>query len=370
MLRFFVIERAFPFKLVFACILALYVFGSDAVRAQESVQAPTEAEEKPVRINARALDANVLVSGQFKIRLWGIESVQTNEPVFALLSRNALEEKIDGQPVECQIKARSGVEIVAQCINDLEQDLSLFMLDQGYVIADRQVVYGTSFEKPYIEAETRAQSEGKGLWALNSSGKTGKAEEESSQTFLFGSFALVGVVLVSLIALTIFILRGFKAVVEVQNQSMDLATKERVLKEKERLVIASMIDAEVKTNKAKIEAYLVMYEELLKDLKDKSREPKYRKSGDIIQRQPALSRAVFDGNTAKLDLLGQQVASDIIHYYARIKTVPDYVELEPDTPVAEAISFVESAVESSRKLDAISDRVLDRFASMLLVQGG
>lgn len=349
-------------------VLTVPVFGILALGLLPVSNALAQTEDKPVRINARAVDGRTLVSGNFKIRLWGIETVDTAQPVFALTARNALDERIDGHPVECTIKSRAENQIVAQCVNDVEEDLSLFMLSQGFAVVDRQPVYGSAFEKPYIEAETRAQSEGKGLWSMNGHGLSQKGGDDDSRTFLIGGFVLVGILLLALVAITIFIMRGFRAVVEVQNQSMDLATKERVLREKERLIIASMINAEVKTNKSKIEAYLVMYEELLKDLKDKTREPKYKKSGDIIQRQPALSRAVFDGNTAKLDLMGSQSASDIIHYYARIKTVPDYYELEPDAPVAQAISVVESAVEGAKKLDVISDKILDKFASMLLVQ--
>ncbi|MCL4678457.1 MAG: thermonuclease family protein [Alphaproteobacteria bacterium] len=331
-------------------------------------EAQNQAEEKPVRINARAVDGRTLVSGNFKIRLWGIETVDTDQPVFALTARNALDEQIDGHPVECTIKSRAENQIVAQCVNDVEEDLSLFMLSQGFAVVERQLVYGSPFEKPYIEAETRAQSEGKGLWALGGQGSSHSGGNDDSRTFLIGGFVLVGILLTALVAITLFIMKGFRAVVDVQNQSMDLVTKERVLREKEKLIIASMINAEVKTNKSKIEAYLMMYEELLKDLKDKNREPKYKKSGDIIQRQPALSRAVFDGNTAKLDLLGQNTSSEVIHYYARIKTVPDYYELEPDAPVSQAISVVEAAVEGAKKLDIISDKILDKFASMLLVQ--
>lgn len=332
-------------------------------------QAPVDgAADKPVRVNARAVDGRTLVSGNFRITLWGVETVQTGQPVFSLTARNALEEIIDNHPIECSIKSRAGNEIVAQCVNDGEEDLSLFLLTQGYAVVDRQSVYGTSFEQPYIEAEMRAQSEGRGLWSMAAQGGPGAAGGDDSRTFLIAGSVLVGILIIALLGITFFILRGFRAVVDVQNQSMDLASKERVLREKEKFVIASMINAEVKTNKSKIEAYLLMYEELLKDLKDKTREPKYKKSGDIIQRQPALSRAVFDGNTAKLDMMGSQAASDIIHYYARIKTVPDYIELEPDAPVSEAVALVESAVEGAKKLDTISDRVLDRFASMLLVQ--
>lgn len=349
-------------------LLSVSIFGTLAFALIFISDAFAQSDNKPVRINARAIDVQTLVSGNFEIKLWGVQTLQSDQPVFNLRALKALEGVIDGHPVECSIMKRSEKMVTAQCVNDVEEDLSLFLLSEGYVYADRQAVYGTVFEKAYINAEARAQADNKGLWALTGENGQGGTGGNDSRTVLLGGSVLVGILIVVLVGVTIFILKGFRTVVEVQNQSMDLAGKERVLREKEKIVIVSMINAEVKTNKTKIEAYLVMYEELLKDLKDKTHEPKYKKSGDIIQRQPALSRTVFDGNTSKLDLLGQQVASDIIHYYARIKTVPDYVELEPDAPMSEAVALVEASVDGAKKLDEISDKILDRFASMMLVQ--
>ncbi|MCB1681153.1 MAG: thermonuclease family protein [Rhodospirillales bacterium] len=363
MLREHSLSRRFFLALFFAgLIVSGLVSGSSLLFAQE------QSKESVVEIKARPVDAKTLVSGPYKISLWGVDSVSTGNAIFELGARSVLEEKIDQKPIECTIKSRNQNDIVAQCVNSEEQDLSLFMLQQGYVVVNREVVYGSIYENPYIEAEKNSQKQRRGLWSLNNQQESGGGFE-GGQRLIIGGVIFIAIVLAALAGITLFIMRGFRNVVEVQNQSMDLASKERLLREKEKFVVASMIDAEVRTNKTKIEAYLLMYDELLKDLKDKTREPKYRKSGDIIQKQPALSRAVFDGNTSKLDLLGQHTASDIIHYYARIKTVPDYVELEPDAPLAEAIGIVEGAVDAARKIDVISDKLLDKFAAMLLVQG-
>ncbi len=356
------IRRPYFLAAFFASFLAfgLDSFGS-AAYAQEPVQ------ESSVEIKARPVDTKTLVSGPYKISLWGVDAVATGNPVFELQARSVLEEKIAQKPIECVIKIRNQNDISAQCVNHAEEDLSLYMLQQGYVVVNRELVYGSIYENPYIEAEKSAQRQSKGLWSLNHEKGSGNRFEDG-HPFILGGVIFVGFVLAALAAITFYIMRGFRNVVEVQNQSMDLATKERVLREKEKFVIASMIDAEIKTNKTKIEAYLLMYDEMLKDLKNKSKEPKYKKTGDIIQKQPALSRSVFDGNTHKLDLLGQHTASDIIHYYARIKTVPDYMEIEPDAPVNEVIGIVDVAVDGARKIDSISDKLLDKFASMLLVQ--
>ena len=160
-------------------------------------------------------------------------------------------------------------------------------------------------------------------------------------------------------------MRGFQRVTDAQNQSMDMMERERELREKERAIFATMLDSEIKANKSKIEAYLVVYDEMLRDMKDPDATPKYKRAGDIVQLQPALDRSVFDRNTDKLDILGNQLSSEVIHFYARIKSTPDYKNLEPDTPMDEAIGIVQQAYDGAQRLDKISDRLIDLFA-----QGG
>ena len=327
----------------------------------------TATSSQDIKVKARAAEADVLVAGKFQIKLWGVEAIQSNNAVFDLKARSALEKKIGKESIECSVKGRKGNMITAQCVNSSDEDLSLFMLQEGFVSVKREVVYDSIFEFPYLDAEESARKTEKGIWLLDASdGHENKSG--GGNGFLYGGLLVICILFAGLVVIGVFIMRGFKTVVDVQNQTMDLASKERLLREKEKYVIASMLDAEIQTNKSKIEAYLIMYESMLREFKDSSHTPKYQKSGDIIQKQPALSRSVFDGNTDKLDLIGRQTASDIIHYYARIKTVPDYVDLETDMPLEEAQEIVGLAVENARKLDEISDQILDRFASMLLVQ--
>lgn len=320
-----------------------------------------------VNLQVRVVDSMTLISGNNKIKLWGVENVESVNALFKLRARAALESKIAGQQIRCHIKTKAGSDLIAQCVNAAEEDLSLFMLQQGYVLANREAVYGSIFEKPYVEGEKFAQSQIKGIWADSENGSYRTSDTGNNSFMIWGS-VLVGGSVLALVLITFYIVKTFKSVVEVQNQNLDLVTKERILREKEKFVIATMIDAEVKTNKSKLEAYLMVYEEILRDLQDKTKEPRYKKSGDVVQKQPALSRSVFDGNTDKLDLLGGQLSSDIIHYYARIKTLPDYVDFEPDAPVSEFKKVIETAVSGAKKLNEISDNLLDKFASMMLVQ--
>ncbi len=314
--------------------------------------------------NVSVADVNLLIDGNTRIVLWGIEKVNVEATVFNLKARGELERKIEGKSVLCTVMGKRSDAYLGQCTNAIGEDLSLYLLQNGYVSVDRPAVKGTLFEKPYIDAERDAQDGNLGVWS--SGDHFASSAETQSQNFMIGAFVLMGVFILALFVISFFVVRGFKRVVDVQNRSLDFAMKERTLKDKEKLVIASMIAAEVLENKTKIEAYLVIYEEMLNDFSDEGKSVNYQKTGEIIQKQPALSRSVFDGNTYKLDLFGSDVSSKVIHYYARIKSEPDFVELAADTPFDEAKLIIETAVNNAKKLYVISDDVIGVFTNNAL----
>ena len=346
-----------------------YAYADEAVNSDIQKYINTDRdvvsyEDKEYNVTIK--DVNILLAGEEKILLWGIEKVNPNATVFNLKARKKLETKIGGASVLCTIKSRNKESIEAQCINKNEEDLSLYLLQQGYVSADRAAINGTIFEKPYLTAEQSAQDNERGVWAVGDD--YASSGDIQSQNFMIGAIFLMAVFVLALVVLGFFVVRGFKRVVDVQNRSLDLAMKERTLKDKEKLVIASMIKAELLENKTKIEAYLVIYEEMLQDFSDPGKTPKYQKTGEIIQKQPALNRSVFDGNTYKLDLFGSKLSSQVIHYYARIKSAPDYIEIIPDMPVGEVKSIIDNAVANAKKLHEISDELLQSFVDNALVR--
>lgn len=182
---------------------------------------------------------------------------------------------------------------------------------------------------------------------------------------IYGLLFLTVIFIIGFCTLALLIVNGFHRVLDAHNKSLNLADKERILRDKEKSITASMIYAEVIDNKEKIQAYLTIHEDMLLNLKAESKQ----KMGDIIQKQPVLGRSVFDGNTGKLELFGEHLASEIIHYYARIKTHPDYVEVSVGSPVEDVCSMIEGAVENAVKLDHLSDVLLDSFARYALVKG-
>jgi hypothetical protein len=161
-----------------------------------------------------------------------------------------------------------------------------------------------------------------------------------------------------------YILKGFREIAEIQGATTSRVGKERKQMAREREIILSVLDAEISENKTKVNAYVMIHEEILADLKNEKKTPKYQKTGDMVQKQPALSRVAFDENKNKLDLFDEKVASLMIHYYARIKTIPDYADLKPDMPIEEAVRIVDNALDNARKLESISEAILEMFLQM------
>ncbi len=346
--------RFLKFSVLTVCFLLF--LDSSFVYAQNQVRGDSDVRVLDVRV----LGLTRLASENHEVILWGVERIELNAPVFMLKARGALERHIASSSVQCRERGRDGAAVIMQCDNHAGEDLSLFLLQQGYVSVDRRAVRGALSEKLYLHAETLAQSEDKGFWAQQGSMPSREAEAQS-KNFVMGSFFLMAVFVLAVGFLSVYIMRGFRRVVDLQNQSLDLAAKERTLKEQDKHIIASLIHSEIRENKPKIEAYLMIYEEMLRDFDDSSKTPKCMQTGEVIQKQPALSRSVFDGNTGKLELFGEHMASDVIHYYARIKTEPGYVEIKTDMQVEDARGVVARCVDAAKKLEVISDHLIQKF---------
>jgi len=324
------------------------------------VMAQGDDESAPRVFDAkmRALDASHLITGDVKISLWGVRSVDNLPVVLAEKARVALDNAIGNENVTCELKERYSDYLLAQCVNGQDQDLGLLMLQSGYVSVDRAHIYNSVFEAPYLEAEKAAQVKEAGIWAAQDG--VGSSRSHGSWLIIAALILLV-IILAAFGVLTVIIMRGFQKVIEAQNQNIDMLGRERKLKTKERHVIASMLDSEIKANKSKIEAYLVVYEEMLSDMNNPQRQPKYKRAGDIVQTQPALDRSVFDRNTDKLGALGDKLSSEVVHFYARIKTKPDYINLEVDMPLDEATSLVARGIDNAKRMNKIADRLIDAF---------
>lgn len=329
-----------------------------ALGAQAFAQA--QQDDKIFQTRARVADATTLLAGKTVIALWGVEPVADASVTHKLKARVSLENAIANRPVECEWKSRTGDQYFAQCLSGSDIDLGLFVIQQGFAVVNRQMVYNTVFETPYVQAEAAAQDAGFGIWGEQSAAVSSSEGDDGSLMILLGFGLFLAIVSVfGVIAMNI--MRGFQRVTDAQNKQIDLLAQERKIKEKERGIVAVMLESEIKSNKAKIQAYLVVYEELLGSLRNTEVEPKYKQMGDIVQEQPALDRNVFDRNTDKLEMLGPHLSSELIHFYARIKSKPDYQDLEPEMAQSEVLGIVEGALENAQRLNQISGELLDRM---------
>ena len=292
------------------------------------------------------------------IALWGVEPLSQAGVRLGLQAVEALGSQIGDGNIQCEYKTRTAEAIVAQCENEEGLDLGLYMLQNGYVGVDRSVIYGSVLEEAYLQAQSSAVQSGVGVWGGFDRDAAGASDLKSM--LIMGSVLLLTLAL-AFGTLTYFIMRGFRSVIHAQTANTDMISRERALKDKEREIFAMMLDSEIKANKSKIEAYIVVYDEMLKALKNTDKPPPYKKAGDLVQAQPALDRAVFDHNTDKLDILGERLSSEVVHFYARIKTKPDYINLEPETPLDEATEIVEKALHNGQRLSKLAGRLIDSF---------
>lgn len=338
-------------------VLLLSMIGSMPINSANA-QAENEKNDNIFKMRMSAVDEITAMSGKYTIRLWGIKTFGESDAKLKLQARVSLDNIIGKSPLECSLKQRDNNTLIAQCINDQDIDLGLYMLQNGFALVDRASVYGSVFEDPYIQAELDAQEQRKGIWQERES-----ARNNVNTTMLITvSVILILIVIGIFIALSIFIMRGFQRVIDAQNKNMELTKKERALKDKEKEIFSHMLDSEIKANKSKLEAYIIVYDEVLKSLQDTTKTPKYQTSGDIVQQQPALSRSIFDRNTEKLDVLGTELSSEVIHFYARIKTNAEYTNLDPDMALIDAVAIVEKALKNAHRLDNIADRLIDSFS--------
>ena len=265
----------------FFAAMLVAVFAMPALAQEPDVQT-----SRTFKAKMRAVDAGSLVAGKTKVVLWGVRSVDNLPVLLAEKGRIKLDNAVEDGVVECELKSRNSQHLIAQCVNQDDQDLGLLMLQEGYVSVDRGVVYGSLFEEPYLQAEGNAQSGEIGIWASHE--ETGSGGADASWLIVMAIILFI-VILAAVGILSFIIMRGFEKVIDAQNRNIDMMGRERKLKNKERSVVASMLDSEIKANKSKIEAYLVVYEEMLADMNNPQRQPKYKKAGDIVQKQPLWS---------------------------------------------------------------------------------
>jgi len=297
------------------------------------------------------------------VTLWGVKPIDLQKVV---ATEVALERNIDGRPVNCTVKKwQSQTNAQAQCIGGNEVDLALSLVEQGYAMADRSVIANTIFENLYTDAEGKAIKARTGLWysilpeekkLLSNAGSSQFQLTEGMAHFMIVAMILgpfIGMLIVGLI-----IYGGFKRLINLQKYQMAMNNKrDRAMRAREKFIVAASMEGELNTNRAKLDAFIIIYEQMLKNLRDPLKDHKYKKGGDIIHKKPALSKTVYDSNIDKLDLLGHALVPDITELYMSVEPNPDYRTIEPDTPIEEVIQFVSGIVRDAEAMLPLMDKI-------------
>lgn len=341
-------------KPIFSCIFALFLLLLHQANAQQGYE---------IRIDGPATIINsITLSVQGKnLRLAGINEAITRALGYDLMAQQALSDLIGGQDVACVVQGGGK----AQCFNGRGRDLALSLLQTGYAFIDRPYLAGKDFKNAYEKAGRDAQIRGTGLWAQIK----GAPAEEGSHAFSMQDFVdsqgfitllvaviagpLIGMLLVAWI---LFLMLG--RLIKLQKHQMaGHLRQEKAMKDRERFVLAAALEGEIATNIAKLDAFMIIYEEMLKNLKDPSKTPKYKGGGDVVHEKPTLLRSVYDANLDKLDLLGTQIVADLTQLYVHIDSSPDYITLEPDMPIEQVIAIVQKIVNDARTIREPMDQI-------------
>lgn len=324
-----------------------------------SADAQDDVQPEEFAVTATAVDGVNLLSNRYMIALWGIEPIELAGTSIALKARTELDNLIGGQPVRCEVKLWRGDKPVARCLNSREVDLGLAMITAGYAVVDRPAISGTVFDNQYKIAEKKSQDEMRGGWG--SSSKSGDFAQyfSGNKTLLTGW--LIGVVLIPLagiIFLSLFVtaqINGLRRYIQSTIGESEMRKKD--LREQERFVVASMIEGELSANKGKLEAFIIIYNDLLKSLRQ-SKEHRYQTNGEIVHDAPLLERNVFENNINRLELLGAAMAGEIVSLYGHIDSNPKYTTLDSSMPAEEAVLKLQKVIYDAESLIPRIDKLI------------
>ncbi len=342
-------KRHFPLY-----VILLSAFLSLPVAAQDANQRPEQFAS-----TATAVDGVNLLTNRYMISLWGVEPIEAAGTTLSIKARTTLDNLIGGQPVRCEVKEWRSDRPVARCLNAQEVDLALAMITAGYAVVDRPLVSGSVFDTQYKAAEQKAQEEQAGGWV--------ETAKDSAFMKYFGnderlvSGWILGVILIPLITfvlLTALLMARFSRMERyLQNTIGESEARSKELREQERFVVASMIEGELSANKGKLEAFIIIYKDLLKSLRQ-SKEHRYQTNGEIVHDAPLLERAVFESNMNRLNLLGSSMAGEVVGLYSYVQSNPKYTTLDSSIPVDEAILKVQKVVADAESLIPRIDKII------------
>jgi endonuclease YncB( thermonuclease family) len=360
--------------LVAMMMIALFVVPVSAQqRAQQSTMAQAQQQESQQRRTSplpdriirpmRAVDPITLRAEGVSIRLWGIKPAQSGDTPLELRALDLMDGLIQEQQVNCKIEGGAIPELIGRCTVQSSQDLALELLTKGFVVVDRHQTYNTVFATNYAKAEESARAAGNGVWAFVKQAEDGTGGVPKwMQSEVLLPLVLFGGPLLGLLVVAFVLWRFMDGISSAQtSENRQAEHKEALLQTRERQVLVSTLEGELAENKNKIEAFLVIYGDMLRSLKEGTETPKYQQVGDIVQKHPSFSKTVFEANVPKLNLLEMKLAGHVSKLYSALPKEQEYINLDQNVPLETAVKLVEKVLKDAENLLAPINQVIDEL---------
>lgn len=306
----------------------------------------------------QVIDPVTLRAEGTEIRIWGIQPIETSNSPIGLRAMERVDQMITGQQVSCKIESGTIPVLVGRCATASGDDIALTLLNEGLAVRNRRQTYATTFAQAYGQAEEAARNARKGVWSYLT--EEARQKEQLSPEMLM--LMLIGVPATGFIIMGVLIWAMLQKVVSAQKLEFSRARKkDSALAEREKSVLVSILEAELLENKNKIDAFFSIYTEMLRSLRDLSETPKYQQVGDIVQKHPSFSHAVFDANVNKLSVLGIQLAGRVSKLYTALPRTQEYITLDPNVPLETAIKLVEKTLDEAKDLVGPLNTILNEL---------
>lgn len=325
---------------------------------------PSLAQTKLTLLKGKmeAADAKTLKHDGKIIKLWGVNLPSYKNTLQKQRARLDLNNIMAAGEVTCFPQSKGTNEIFAQCFNASKKDIAVWMLEQGNLLVDRGLVIGTKFESVYIPAEQLAQQGKVGVWTPEKENNDNQAKVQAQITLMISINILFFLcVLAAIGAVGLIIYRKISDAQEHIEETEARIQKQTSIHEKERRLVAVMLHSELRSNHSKIEAFIVIYDDMFKNLKETHNHHTTLQAGEIVRECPALDRFIFDGNADKMDVLGQRLAEHVISFYANVKTEPDYFNLDAGIDTMDAVKAIESVIQNARNMKRKAEDILEEF---------
>ena len=347
-------------------VMSWLPLSASAQTAQPSAAAPAASAPAlrglPERIQRpmRAVDPVTLRAEGLFIRLWGIQPARASDTPLELRAMELMDMLIQEGQVNCRLEGGQIPDLVGRCNVQSGQDLALELLGNGYAIVDRRETYNTVFASNYQKAEEQARAMKKGAWALIDRQEVQLPKWLQSE--VLAPLVIFGGMFMGFVLNALLMVRFMGRFVQSQSsESMQVERKEALLQSRERQVMLTTLEGELAENKNKIDAFIVIYGDLLRNLSDPAQTPKYQQVGDIVQKHPSYSKTVFEANVGKLSLLDIKLAGHISKLYSAMPKEQEYINLDQSVPLDDAIKLVERVLQEVEQLQDPINQVIQEL---------